>query len=267
MLMEMIPMSDSHPRLQQLGINREEVVQALALSAEPYTIFLSGSIIEGYGNANSDLDVYVIYPGAIPPLQADFKTGQNLISMEYTTNWRLDVESWAKDQIFAVAQRLHPLSEDWNQYLAMNMNDVDLAHGFQIGIPILHSEHFQELRQAFDFEHVSRMIMQRALLLYFGVQEDAAGALDAKQYGAALLMARRAVQLAIDIWVAFHGETNTRDKWRFFKLEKLGDQNLVERYWELETCQINGRDGALEYAKKCLSFASQLVLKVQKAAR
>lgn len=260
-------MYDLPTRLQELGINREEVLQALALPAEPYTIFLSGSIIEGYGNANSDLDVYVIYPGEIPPLKVDFNTGHTLISMEYTTNWRLDTESWAKDQIFTVAQRLHPLPDDWNQYLTMNMDDFDLAHGFRIGVPILHPGHFQELRQAFDFDHVSRMIMQRALILYFGIQEDAAGALDAKQYGAALLMARRAVQLATDIWVAFHGDTNTRDKWRFFKLEKLGDQTLVERYWDLETCQISGRDGALEYAKKCLSFASQLVLKVQKATR
>ena len=260
-------MYDSTARLQGLGINREEVLQALALTTEPYTVFLSGSIIEGYGNADSDLDVYVIYPEEIPPLQADYNMGQNLISMEYTTNWRIDVESWAKEQVITVAQRLRPIPDDWNQYLTINMDDIDLAHGFQIGVPILQPEHFQQLCQEFDFKQVSYMIMQRALMIYQGVQEDAAGALAAKQHGTALLMARRAVQLALDIWIAFHGDTNTRDKWRFFKLEKLGDITLVDRYWELETPKINDRDEVLQYARECLSFAGQLVLKVQKAVR
>ncbi|HLZ62475.1 MAG TPA: hypothetical protein VKR06_36475 [Ktedonosporobacter sp.] len=259
-------LNDMTLRLEKLGINAEEVLTSLTFTVEPYTVFLSGSIIEGYGNVDSDLDVFVIYPEQIPSLEADFSVGNTLINMEYTTNWRMDVESWTREQVELVAQHLSQHSaSNWNQSLRVSIDELNFAHRIRIGVPVLHPEHFQQLQQAFNFEYVSRIIMNRNLIWYTGVQEDAAGAIASKQYGTALLMGREAVQLAIDILIASQGETNTKAKWRFFKLEKLGDPALLERYWELETPTISTKDDVLKYAKECIIFASQLVLKVQKA--
>jgi hypothetical protein len=102
---------------------------------------------------------------------------------------------------------------------------------------------------------------------YTASAEDAAGAIMSKQYGAALLMARSSLQIAMDAWLAACGDTNTKDKWRFFRLEKLGDPVLVERYWALELPRIERREDILQYAKECLRYAEEIVAKAQKAGR
>jgi hypothetical protein len=254
--------------LEELGIDAEEVMAALPLKAETFTIFLSGSVLEGYGNTESDLDVFIIYSDQVPSQGVTYTRESYDISFEYISNWRLDVESWAKEQVFSVAQRLDRCSsEDRNACINVAFSDIQMAHRVCVGVPIRHPECFERLREAFDFEHLSHIIMTRCLVFCDGTTEDAAGAIDSEQHGAALLTSRQSVQLAIDALLAAHGETNPKDKWRFFKLEKLGDPTLLERYWALETSNISHQDDVLEYAKECLTFANQIVLRAQKTKR
>jgi predicted nucleotidyltransferase len=264
-------MSASDTRLQQLYINAEEIIAGLVLPVEPYTLYLSGSVIEGYGNADSDLDVFVIYPEELPAIRTDYAIEAKSVSLEYTENWRLDIEAWTKEQVLDVAQRIQKCQLEniqeiitFSDVVAFSDNDIELAHRLRIGIPLLHEEHFQQLRQAFDFKKLARIIMQRRLTTYAGAQEDAAGAITSKQYGTALLTARASVQLAVDILLAAHGETNISNKWRFFKLEKLEDADLLQRYWELETPSLPRQEDVLDYARRCLNFSSQLVLQAQR---
>ncbi|HLF26425.1 MAG TPA: nucleotidyltransferase domain-containing protein [Anaerolineae bacterium] len=251
--------------LERLGIDTEEIAAALSPVVPPYTIFLSGSVVEGYGNSESDLDVFVIYPEEMPPLQAAYTTDTNVILNEYTEHWRLDIECWPKWAVLSTAERISRCAPgNWNECRNLDLNDLYLAHRVRVGIPIEHEEGFRTLHATFDFQHISRVIMTKCLMGYMGIAEDAAGAIDSGQHGAALLMSRQAMQRAIDTLLAAHGDTSPKEKWRFFKLQKLGDANLFERYWVLETQGIQGREDVFEYAKSCLSFANQIVLRSQK---
>jgi len=251
---------------ENLEIDPKQILANLSLPEQPSSIFLSGSIIEGYANAESDLDVFVIYQGEdLPRQRIDYTTNTNTISFEYMSNLRLDIESWTEKQAQAVAVRLNRCpSEDWSQCLMINIDDIAFAHRIRVGLPIFGLRRFKRLRNEFEFEHLASIIMSRNLCLYNEVAEDAAGAVSSKQFGAALLMSRRVVELAIDILLASHGETNTKDKWRFAKLEKLADQGLLSRYWELETPHIRNQEEVIDYSKECLAFGSQIVLQAQK---
>lgn len=253
-------------QLQMMGIDKDEIESSLTLPIEPFTIFLSGSIIEGFGNVESDLDVYVVFPEIVPDLRADFDTGINIISLEFTTNWRLDVESWAKEQMLAASDRIRCCTpQSLGARTDISFEDSALAHNIRIGIPIRHEEHFQQIKLSFDFAHLSHLLTSKYLNSYIGLAEDAAGAIASKQHGAAMLMSRKAAQAAFDAWLAAHGETNPKDKWRFNKLEKLGNQAMLERYWALETPQIVDKKDVLSYAKDWLLFAQSIVLQVQEA--
>lgn len=255
--------SEAETRLQALGLNIDDVIHSLSLSEEPYTIFVSGSIIEGYGNAESDLDVFVVYPNEVPSLRTDIDMETNSISLEYISEQRLDIEHWSKDQVIAVSERIRQCSpDDWENCFHFSYNDIEFAHSLRIGLPIQQTDHFVQLQQAFDFEQVSHIITMKRVGLYHSVQEDAAGAIASKQEGTALLMARYALQLAIDAWLASQGETNAKDKWRFFKLQKA-DPKILTRYWELETQGVDA-SSVFEYAKECLRFGNQLVTQAQK---
>src|SRR6185436_21133169 len=103
---------DTDARLHELGIDVDEVIATLSLITQPYTVFLSGSIIEGYGNPESDLDVYVIYPEELPDVRVDYDAETNIISLEFTPTKRLDIESWTREQMLASAQRIRQCSSD-----------------------------------------------------------------------------------------------------------------------------------------------------------
>lgn len=261
-------MNSHYKRLSALHIEPDKVLADLSLSTDPYTVFLSGSIIEGFGNAESDLDVFVVYPDELPTMRTDFDRGSNTIAVEFTTDWRLDIESWSRPQVFQVAHSLNHCPPE-NQNACMNLQpfEIDLAHRFRIGIPILKEDHFQELLQAFDFQHISKIIMMRSLICYNSVAEDAAGAIASKQYGTALLTARQAVQFAIDAFLAASGETNAKEKWRFQKLERLQAEEQLKQYWTFETPHITSQEDVLSYAKSCLLFAQRTTIEAQKVSK
>lgn len=253
--------------LNDLGIDVAAILEVLALSDDPYCVFLSGSVIEGYGNIESDVDVYVIYPKQLPAIRVDFDAKTNLISQEFIENRRVDIESWTLEQVLQVARNIQqcPVGLDhWVECLAITKNELELAHRVRIGIPILYPENFNQLRQSFDFRHLSHIIRTCCVYLYGGVLEDAAGSIASKQHGATLFSARRTLQYAVDAFLAAHGETNTSDKWRFYKLEKLQDRNLIDQYWALEMPNIEHRDDIFQWAKTCLTFANNMALQAQK---
>jgi hypothetical protein len=254
-------------KLEALGITVDDVVSALNLPVDPYTIFLSGSVIEGYGNTESDIDVYIIYAESLPEARSDLATETNTITLEYINDRRVDIESWTKQQVLAVAQRMGacPSGLDyWADCLKLGLADFEFAHNLRIGVPILHPEHFAALHQAFDYGHLSRILTTYYVYCYGASLEDASGAIASKQYGTALLTSRKALQYAVDALLASHGETNTKDKWRFFKLEKLADPALLERYWAQEFPAGATRDDIFAHAKQSLRLAGEVAIKAQK---
>ena len=80
-------------------------------------------------------------------------------------------------------------------------------------------------------------------------------------------MSRKVIETAVDAFVCSRGETNAKEKWRFNKLEKLHDINVLERYWALELPHIVEQKDILVHAKECLRFANTLVLQIQKARK
>lgn len=256
---------DIAQRLQALGVDPATLIQTLALPVEPFTVFLSGSVIEGYGNAESDLDIYVVYPQALPTMRADIERGTNNVTIEYTDEWKLDVESWIQEEIFSLTQRVQNASDD-DPYAYTNLRliELDLAHRIRIGLPLYQEAHFFQMQQAFNYQRLSHLIAMRNVIAYTGSAKDAAGAIASQQCGTALLTARQTVAYAMDALVAASGETNIKEKWRFQKVRRLQDATIYQRYWELETAGIASEPDALEYAKRCLRFAQHVVVKAQR---
>lgn len=249
--------------LERFGIDAEQVLVAVPHS-DASTCFVSGSIVEGFGNAESDLDVFLVYDGEASGGGAEYHRDTNTIAFEYLEGVRIDVERWSAANVRGVADRLGACQiDDWDACLNVPVGDLQFAHRILVGWPLREAERFHELQALFDGEHLARLIATRRLAEYHGVAEDASGAIKSQQHGAALLMARRALQLAVDVLVAAHGETNVKDKWRLFKLERIGAPDIVARYWSLETAGIEQRDDVFKYAKQCLSFAQTLVMQVQ----
>lgn len=253
-------------RLHDLEIHKDDILAALSLPAEPHTIFLSGSVIEGYSNTESDLDVYVVFTDDIQIERVDCQRDDYAITIDYVSNWRLDIEIWSVESIKKVANRLQNTQvDDWNESLTINIADLKLAHNLRVGYPIQHPSQFNELQTMFKFDHISRLLMNRNLVMYNNSAEDASGAISSEQHGAAIVTAREAAQFAIDAYLAAHGETNHKSKWRYFKLQKLGEDDLIKRYLQIEVGPGEVQpEELLVFCAETLIFANSIVLRAQK---
>lgn len=249
--------------LEKLNVDVGEVLSSLELPVEPDTIFISGSVTEGYGHAASDLDVFVIYPRQVR-VEADLAWESHTVLSRWLSNWRLDIESWEKAEILAAAGRLRSIgTEDWEACRNAKLADIHIAHRVRGGIPIQSEANFRELQKAFDYAHLSQILISRCVSWFESVADDVVGAIDSGHAGLALLTVREAVGLAIDAYIASKGETNTKAKWRFAKLRRLGETDVLERYWAVELPRVDRRDGVIDFARQSLDFANELMFKAQ----
>ncbi|HLF27511.1 MAG TPA: nucleotidyltransferase domain-containing protein [Anaerolineae bacterium] len=250
--------------LEKLNVDVDEVLSNLELPIEPYTIFISGSVTEGFGHALSDLDVFVIFPKQVQ-VSVDIAWENHTISNKWIANWRLDIENWEKAEILKAARRLQEIGiEDWDACRNAKLADIHIAHRMRGGIPIQSEDNFRELQRAFDYDHFSQILVSQRVAWFESVAEDVVGAIDSKQAGLAWLTVREAVGLALDAYIASKGETNTKAKWRFAKLSKLGETEVLERYWSCELPRLDHREAIIDFAKQSLDFANELMFKAQK---
>lgn len=230
------------------------------------TAYVCGSLVEGFGNSQSDLDVFVLTDG--PSRQrkdngtsSNFTGGDFRVDIDYADEVRVDTECWDISQVRGIAEKMNNCSvEDWTAATQLEPAWFQLAHGIRIGWGVMEERVFEELRSSFDWGHVSHLLYCRYILNYTGASEDAVGAIGAGDPGTAMLNSRSALGFATDALLAAAGSTNIKAKWRFAKLRQLGLTEELERYFAAETDGRETDDDVLRASKDRLRLASDFTL-------
>jgi hypothetical protein len=235
------------------------------------TAYICGSLIEGFGNTRSDLDVFVLTDGPARlvgeheeirrPVDDEYE-----VAIGYESGICVDTECWIFEAVRKIAMSLNtcPL-DDWTAPAALTPSYFQLAHGIRIGRPVTAAGVFAELRDSFDWEHLSRLLYCRFALSYTGTAEDAAGAVLAGDAGAALLSSRFALADAADALLAALGSTNIKPKWRFAKMRQLDLGELADQYLAAELDPDPSPAALLAAAKQRLRFAADLTVRAADA--
>ncbi|MFC7793982.1 hypothetical protein [Streptomyces cinereoruber] len=230
--------AEDGPRL--LGLLRERGL----LPDGHLCVYAAGSLVRGWGNATSDLDLYVVTEGpARPEGVEDFhpvalSPDRVPVAVPTLGDRRGDVEYWSADQL---GQLLAKVS--WEAYregrdVGATVSQVErdalvkLGHAVALdGAPWL-AERQRTLRES----AFGRTIAARSLDLADTFAEDALGQLGAGDAESALLTAKLAFGYAADALLAHHGEYGTTAKWRSKKYRAAAPAVLpFERYWRIET--------------------------------
>jgi hypothetical protein len=241
-----------------------EVAQTVASRyADAHCAFLSGSLVEGIGNATSDVDVFVMHTrGQTVPSSAtglDVRIDKALVNIDYTDRFRVDTEHWQVADALAVARTIGDCDPtDDVAAGGIPEHQLQLAHRIRVGMPVLREAEFAELQAAFDWSRLSRVLALRFLSGYSDSAEDGAGAVRAGDTGTAMLASRQALGAAVDALLAAHGSTNNKQKWRFAKLRQLGDADLLARYLAAELEPSSDEAQILQTAKSRLRTAAAL---------
>lgn len=206
-------------------------------------IFVSGSMVRGWGNETSDLDVHVITGQAY-----ESSVGENVhVALEphtlqyeriFVNGRRWDIEYWSQGQ---VDQLLGKVS--WESY---EDPDAPWSTASQAEMGMLERLPYAvEADGAGWLERVQRQLTEsahRTILVAAslrdadGLIEDAVGQLNAGDYHSAVLAARMAFAHIVDALQASLGQFGSSwPKWRARRMSLVESPALTfEQYWQVE---------------------------------
>ncbi|MEV7619449.1 hypothetical protein AB0N59_04840 [Microbacterium sp. NPDC089321] len=226
-------------------------------------VFAGGSLVEGFGNSTSDVDLIAIHPD-------DEKVrGHGGVRMDDTVvltsryrGRRVDIELVKAGTFERTVELLTAHDEDRRRVLEIPREFLTTLNSLRIGIPLAQKARFYEIRDSFPWRSLLRMIADDADRQYQATSEDAIGAIRCGDAGTAMLSSRAALGHAIDAFIAAAGHSNTRRKWRIRKMEALGETDLLNRYLDLEADVSLAHDDLLAQSRRRIKFAQKLLLDV-----
>jgi hypothetical protein len=203
-------------------------------------LYLAGSLVRGWGNDASDLDIYVILSD-----QWDGPSGRRLpvplvpatVPLEITVvdGRRWEITYWLDAQ---VDQFLARVSIDGYQGGAGGLEVAEYAflERLTYARPLLGADWLAQRRSAVESSSLRSMVIAKHLDGLDNQSEDATGMLAVNDLDSAVLAARDAFGFAVDALLACHGELGYGRKWRARRVRSIESAVLpFDDYWSLET--------------------------------
>lgn len=210
-------------QLAAFKINVDEVLQQFPKRPEDL-VFFSGSIVEGFANRGSDLDVYVITKHPIFP--DDLQVRENYIGQEYTllhTPIPVNVTVIDKANLLSLIESInHSITRRKIDF--SEMRNIETYHRLLQGVPVQNTEQFRDLQGVLDPDGFARVCAFNRLKYSENRHEDAVGALESDDAWTAFLAARIALEKAVEALLFANGQSNPRDKWLLRKLFTVYDE-------------------------------------------
>lgn len=249
-------MSDLRTRLLSDSDLRERLVAAVAPPlGGGDCLIAAGSLVQGYGNATSDLDLMVLRDAEATNDALYVSDSKFSVNIQYLDDIRLDVTEVTMGTLSEWAESINRASESSYERPSGDLETV--LNNLRTGVVIYNQVVWNRVSASFPWEGWRRLIVKRCVDGYNGYAEDAAGAIDANDLGSAYFSSRKALEAAIDALIASSGSLNTKHKWRLNKLTELG---LDDVRTEFERFAFPaGREAALEEAVARILLAQQLI--------
>jgi hypothetical protein len=230
-------------------------------------LFWSGSWVEGFANSRSDLDLYLVSADADRRSGVPEVTGPGMPAMHMTITpgrTRVDLTVAPLDLLVAVGGYLDAFDGEGGYPTAWSDSFREFVHRLSIGIPLANESRLTEVRGLVDFAKYRQYLVRHYQNRADSLLEDVHGLLDEGDRVSAYLVARQRLEATADMYLAAHGETNTRvDKWRWKKLTRLakGDSALLERFLECEAIGQRRQVDVPALTRRCLELGDELILK------
>lgn len=249
--------------LSQFQVTQDQLLSLMQLE-EGDIAYVSGSVIEGFGNPHSDLDLFVLKP-TIDHVEAQFIYARYRIQIQIIQNKRFDVEYHR----FADLEALLKLARDFNvdnlnHMESLDPKTIDFLHRLRIALPLYGEKELRSAQTSIHVENLCASLKNWRIRSYNAHLMDCTGMLAIGDLDTAVLWARQTLCDAVDVCLAVHLDTNPTEKWRSRKIERnFGkDSELYKDYHRLmwQEVTIENREA---YIRQLLSFASDLILEAQ----
>ncbi|MDT3959787.1 nucleotidyltransferase domain-containing protein [Staphylococcus kloosii] len=196
------------------------------------TVYVSGSIMEGFGNEESDIDVFVISNSDIKQNVIDYAESnkeftlyikpEKLIISTLYNNINIDFEFYNYRYIENYIQEINSGIAEYHE------NKFDLIHRMKYGFSVIGKEKFNSMLNSINFNNYN-LIQTKIVNDYYIVKsKDIKGAIQEQQYPTAYYMSLDLLQNCVSAYLSLYGETNPNNKWIFKKINRYQKNNEVD---------------------------------------
>lgn len=224
------------------------------------TIFIAGSLMEGFGNSKSDIDVFILTNGLIDvnffdkylennPDMTGFKKNKNnnTFNMNYN-DMDFDIE------VYDLHYILDYIEELIFENATVKDNRYDLFHRLKYGEPIIGIEQFKMLKESVPYTNFN-FLSAKNFSLYYPIRVmDIQGSFLEGAFDTSFHMSLRLLVECIDTILCINGETNPNKKWLIKK---------IERYSLSENAEILNLRNIFENAYYGIDFSNKDLMRVK----
>jgi hypothetical protein len=231
-------------------------------------LFVSGSLVEGFGNASSDIDLYLV-TGRRDVAPTLLNTHVILIG-----TIAVDVTICGREALEALLSRFELYSSklrDPKEAFAFSRSDRQMLHRLLVGQPLWNGDAFQMLAVRINRLALSRHKLNCALHSAKCLQLDLSGCRAAGDWCTMLLAGQQLLDHTIDGLLAGYLETNNVEKWRTRILQRLppdwedrlpgrsSQESAIQLYFGLKRLPgaLNSST-ALEHALRIVAFSRRV---------
>jgi hypothetical protein len=206
-------------------------------------VFACGSLVRGWGNPGSDLDLYVV---GVEQWQGD-DSGRVPVALPSATvlthaihvgDRRWELNYWTAAQVDGLIGKFAWELFDNGSLLAQPLSEAELkcAERLTYAVPVTGAGWLRERRERVDRSAFRAVTVTVALARSDDHIEDLAGQLEVGDIHSAVLSARFALGYAVDALLASRGHLGLEQKWRCRRFQDLTDLPIsFEEYWALDT--------------------------------
>ncbi|MEV8509750.1 hypothetical protein AB0368_33670 [Actinoplanes sp. NPDC051475] len=233
-------------------------------------VFAGGSLIRGWGNATSDIDVFVVLDepaGVASTISAPvgLDAGAVHVRSVYVDGRRWDVEYWLESQIAQLLEKVSPseFASGKDIGLWLTPHEVDFLDKFSSSQLLHGGDWFEQWRGRLEASAYRSVVAVRALDYYDNYAEDVVGQLATGDTESAVLSAKAAFGYAIDGVLALYGEFGSGTKWRARRFLAAQPKEMsFDDYWAFETMRTFDPAFPERWPEEVLLFCRDLCSKV-----
>ena len=209
-----------------------------------------GSLVEGLGNAASDIDLLVIDPAGAGTARAKDEPGvpltvDTLADMLGAGRPELvDAEWVSRGYVLALVDRVHALAP--GARTVPEFIDLEQYYRFAAGVAVVNPAAYAEIRDRMSVDRLGVLLAADAGERVAGLLAETVAYRAAGLAGAAAYAAQQLLSWTLHVHVIERGERFPPRKWRYEKLARLHgvESPLYRRAWRLKAAGLAGDTAA-----------------------
>lgn len=238
--------------------------------------YVTGSILDGMGDAQSDLDIYILTSEAGFERRKDSFASERKQQQERrhfgiiylpVAGGEIDVECHPIQKfydLFAALDSLNFVDPEQIQTAFASLGKYDrlealeLLHRLRIAKPFANEESFRAFRSLFDEDQFFRWNTHTCLIQVEEGQKEVKRSLKNNDHESAYLKLTRVFDVLVDAFLFSTGQSLDRWKWRLPKLRAANRPDLLERYLDVQMLRLAGSESLPHFIDEQLVASSRI---------